>query len=222
MNNFDIGSKKYTIILFAIFIAFVLVIIKAFDYIPEEQEVQNPANVNQALLQNYQAQQNVQEESDEQTADEKTEKKELNIDLRNDIDIPKEVEQMESTPTEKLEPLEENSAKVSVEQGVESRFTLAQKYRDEKQYIKALEEYKQIAESESDVHIQARCYEEIANVYGIVKRYGTALSFAQKAYNMEPTTNREMLLSRLYYKTGDLDKATKRMNNVLKREFSDD
>lgn len=222
MNNFDIGSKKYTIILFAIFIAFVLVIIKAFDYIPEEQDVQNPAKVTQALSRNYQVEQNVQKESEEQIADEETENRELNIDLRNDVDIPKEVEPAESTPTEKLEQLEENSAKVSVEQDVESRFMLAQKYRNEKQYIKALDEYKQIVESESDVHVQARCYEEMANVYGIVKRYGTALSFAQKAYNMEPTTNREMLLSRLYYKTGDLDKATKRMNNVLKREFSDD
>ena len=55
-----------------------------------------------------------------------------------------------------------------------------------------------------------------------MKRYGTALSYAQKAYNTYPTSSREMLLARLYYKTGDLDKATKRMNNVLQRDFASD
>jgi hypothetical protein len=62
----------------------------------------------------------------------------------------------------------------------------------------------------------------MADVYGIVKRYGTALSYAQRAYNAAPTTSREMLIARLYYKTGEIDKATKRVNNILQRDFSND
>ena len=56
----------------------------------------------------------------------------------------------------------------------------------------------------------------------IVKKYGSAMSYAQKAYNLSPSTNRELLLARLYYKTGDVDKATKRVNNILQRDFSID
>lgn len=230
MNNFDLSSKKYTIILFVIMIAFALMIIKAFDYLPEESNDVNSPDMNQALnLQNRQFKQKIQEkQSVDEEEETETVKKELNIDLQSSIDIPEEIDKPAQLPSEnieniaKIEPLEEPSPKISTEQQLELRFFAAQKYCEEKQYVKALEEYKQIAESESSVHVQARCYEEMANIYGIVKRYGTALSYAQRAYNMEPTTNREMLLSRLYYKTGDLDKATKRMNNVLKREFSED
>ena len=50
--------------------------------------------------------------------------------------------------------------------------------------------------------------------------YGSALSAAQRAYNLAPSSHREVLLARLYYKTGDIDKATSRVNNVLRRDFS--
>lgn len=219
MNNFDLGSKKYMIIILAIFMAFALVIIKAFDYLPDSQDEANVADINRAVeMRNQPMVQNTEESQEEQT-----DKKEFNVDLQSSVNVPEEARP--SAPAqpeelEKIEPVEESSNNLSAEQQLELRFLTAQKYKDEKQYVKALEEYQSIAAA-ANSHTQARCYEEIANVYGIVKRYGTALSYAQKAYNMEPTSQREMLLARLYYKTGDLDKATKRMNNVLHREFAE-
>ena len=59
----------------------------------------------------------------------------------------------------------------------------------------------------------------MAIVYAISKRYGSAISAAQRAYNIAPTSNREMLLARLYYKTGDTERATAKANNVLRRDF---
>ena len=225
MNNFDLESKKYMIILLAIFLAFALVVIKAFDYIPDEP--QDGANIKQEQVLNVQEKpikQKYTEEQEEQP--EQTKKRGLNVDLRNHVDIiPEESAPLKvSQPMEleTIEPVNENSNNLSSEQQLELKLLEVQKLVDTKQYVKALEEYKSIAESVSDTHTKARCYEEMANIYGIVKRYGTALSYAQKAYNTEPTSNREMLLARLYYKTGDLDKATKRMNNVLQREFSED
>lgn len=219
MNNFDLGSKKYMIIILAIFMAFALVIIKAFDYLPDSQDEANSADINRAVeMRNQPMVQNTEESQEEQI-----DKKEFNVDLQSSVNVPEEARP--SAPAqpeelEKIEPVEESSNNLSAEQQLELRFLTAQKYKDEKQYVKALEEYQSIAAA-ANSHTQARCYEEIANVYGIVKRYGTALSYAQKAYNMEPTSQREMLLARLYYKTGDLDKATKRMNNVLHREFAE-
>lgn len=220
MNNFDLGSKKYMIIILAIFMAFALVIIKAFDYLPESQDEANSADINRAIemRNNRSITQNTEESQEEQT-----DKKEFNVDLQSSVNVPEEARP--SAPAqpeelEKIEPVEESSNNLSAEQQLELRFLTAQKYKDEKQYVKALEEYQSIAAA-ANSNTKARCYEEIANVYGIVKRYGTALSYAQKAYNMEPTSQREMLLARLYYKTGDLNKATKRMNNVLHREFSE-
>ena len=43
-----------------------------------------------------------------------------------------------------------------------------------------------------------------------------------KAFNLSPNSHRELLLAKLYYKTGDTYKATQRINNILQREFADD
>ena len=121
------------------------------------------------------------------------------------------------------EPMESiDNQELTPEEQVEKVFATAYKLRSEKQFVKALEEYKKIPELTSDSNLVARSYEETATIYAIVKRYGTALSYAQKAYNMSPSSSREMLLARIYYKTGEIDKATTRINNVLKRDFAAD
>lgn len=83
----------------------------------------------------------------------------------------------------------------------------------------AAEVYVNMAESASSADEKADLYEAASTSYGMAKRYGTALAYAQKAYNMSPSTNREVLLARLYYKTGDYSKANDRMNNVMRRDF---
>jgi tetratricopeptide (TPR) repeat protein len=96
---------------------------------------------------------------------------------------------------------------------------LAIQHKNEKQYTKAIMEFKKAASMYDKNDQRATCYAEISDIYAISKRYGTALSYAQQAYNMSPSTNRELMLARLYYKTGDIDKATKRVNNILQRDF---
>ena len=86
-------------------------------------------------------------------------------------------------------------------------------------YQEAIKDYQKAYDLADNNEEKALCYEGISNVYAKQKRYGSALSYAQKAYNMYPNTSREILLARLYYKTGDLNRATIRMNNVLKRDF---
>ena len=95
----------------------------------------------------------------------------------------------------------------------------ALKYKNSKEYTKALDEYTNVLKNTSDNDVKAICYQEISYIYAINKRYGTELSYAQQAYNLVPNSERELLLARLYYKTGDIDKASKRVNNVLKRDF---
>ncbi len=227
MSNFDFESKKVNIIILLIFIGFALVIIKAFDYLPDsDNDMQNVRNadVNKVMdmhgRQNQEETQQVQEPETEQET--QNQNNDFNVDLSRDVTPqPAEVK-----PTEPIEPIEEVSAapiqETSAVSEIDMKFINAQKLKDEKQYVKAIEEYKSIAEQNTAPQVTSRCYEEIANIYGIMKRYGTALSYAQKAYNTYPTSSREMLLARLYYKTGDLDKATKRMNNVLQRDFASD
>lgn len=141
-------------------------------------------------------------------------------------------EHNEHPAEENLEPLENLPEEVSEANGEseqhveevtpESLMDKASALRRDRDYVKAIEMYKKAAELSGDSAIQAKCYEEMAMLYGMVKRYGTALAYAQKAYNLFPSTSRELLLARLYYKTGDIDKATRRVNNILQRDFTVD
>ena len=130
---------------------------------------------------------------------------------------------------EKLEPLEtlsEEAASANVEteelSESESLIKQAENLKNDHDYAGAIDLYKRAAELSGDSAIQAECYEEMAMLYGMIKRYGTALAYAQKAYNLSPSTGRELLLARLYYKTGDADKAARRVNNILQRDFTVD
>ena len=221
--------------LLLICLVFFILIIKAFEYIPMTDKDaivsrNNIENLNKPAEENAEEQQNNQNEQ--------TEKPTLDVKLTPDfVDKQKNEVQTDATkttkPLENITDLPENtiatnnseetkSIELTPEEKADKILLAAQKYKKDKQYVKALEEYQKIPTITNDTTTIARSYEEIATIYAIVKRYGTALSYAQKAYNMSPSSSREMLLARLYYKTGDIDKATKRINNVLQRDFSSD
>ena len=204
-------------------VAFFVVIARAFQYIPNQDnnQIVQPKieDINSTSNSSSEEENIAQEETTTPTEEEQkapVEKEKVsqkpNEELENIEDLPKEAAAENTQAEPELTP----------EEKAEKTFFTAQKYKKEKQYVKALEEYKKISEITNDTATIARSYEEIATIYAIVKRYGTALSYAQKAYNMAPSSSREMLLARLYYKTGDIDKATRRINNVLQRDFSAD
>lgn len=236
MNKYiESNSKKFLIMLLLICLVFFILIIKAFEYIPMTDKDaivsrNNIENLNKPAEENAEEQQNNQNEQ--------TEKPTLDVKLTPDF-VDKQKNEVQTDATKTTEPLENitdlpedtiatnnseetKSIELTPEEKADKILLAAQKYKKDKQYVKALEEYQKIPTITNDTTTIARSYEEIATIYAIVKRYGTALSYAQKAYNMSPSSSREMLLARLYYKTGDIDKATKRINNVLQRDFSSD
>lgn len=232
-NNLDINSKKFLIILVVMMLAFVLLIIKAFDIMGKANEDPLRPQVNMSEVGELG---DVNQATDGQQNENNTAN--INTDVEHHVSFVEEEQQKESQPanttnnqtiTEPLAPINENNnveeskpTSLTKAQETELMFLDAQKLKDEKQYVKALEEYKSILEKNIDSNTNARCYEEMAGIYSIVKRYGTALSYAQKAYSIAPSSNRELLIARLYYKTGDIDKATKKINNILQRDFSVD
>lgn len=235
-DNLDLNSKKFMIIMLAMLAIFFLAIVKAFDFMEshqqdEDNQSQVTTNVNRTentQTQDVQPQVN-NEQPQEQQQGYQEPKRGLNVDIQRSVnakDSYNEELKPINEPMQEISPEPEqtrsNDRNLSAAQEIELQFLEAQKYKNSKQYVKAIEEYKAIAAQSTDTNVTARCYEEMADVYGIVKRYGTALSYAQKAYNLAPTSQREMQLARLYYKTGDIDKATKRVNNVLQRDFANE
>lgn len=240
MNKYIVSnSKKFLVLLVLICVVFLIVIIKAFEYIPvtDDDAIISRNNIENI---NKPAQDEAEQATNENA--ENKEKKTLDITLTPDFvqkpktETPKEekvaesLENITDLPSDAVEANSDGSDAVQAEKKVEltpeekaeKTFLTAQKYKRDRQFVKALQEYQKIPAITNDTSMVARSYEEIATIYAIVKKYGTALSYAQKAYNMSPSSSREMLLARLYYKTGDIDKATRRINNVLQRDFSSD
>ena len=191
---------------------FVLVIWRAFSFLP-------PENNGVEALSNYVNETSVPSDednnSDENTVnstsndDNKTTETVNNANSEN-LDAPPVPSEMISEPAESETPSEEDNK------------TKAENYKKAGDYLKAAETYASMADAETEADKKADLYEAASQAYGMGKRYGTALSYAQRAYNLSPSTSREVLLARLYYKTGDIDKANDRMNNVLRRDFSAD
>lgn len=232
-NSLDVNSKKFLIILVIIMLVFVLLIIKAFDIMGKASEEPLKPQINMSEVDDENDNQTEQEQSDENNTANKEVDVEHHVSFVEEqprVSQPAETSKNPQMITEPLAPINENGNVVEENkvpsltkaQETELMFLDAQKLKDEKQYVKALEEYKAILEKNISNETNARCYEEMAGIYSIVKRYGTALSYAQKAYSIAPSSNRELLIARLYYKTGDIDRATKKINNILQRDFSID
>lgn len=209
MNKFDSRMMTFWGSLILICLVFLIIVWHAFSYLPKDTS--NSFEQYEELAQ----QETVSNENEEKTAEQADEDF-----SEEDIDEPV----ISSKPKNNLEIIldneliENNGKKDNTNQNLLEK---ARELKSNKNYSEAIEEYNKIITSSDDAKLKAICYEEAAIIYALNKRYGSALSNAQRAYNMAPTSSREILLARLYYKTGDVEKATLRMNNVLKRDFGE-
>lgn len=225
MNNLDLSSKRFLIILIIILLLFFMIIVVAFDFLnkhADEDSFTQQDNYSETI--GFSEKQEPVQESRNDVPEEETHHvsfettpEEQNENYNNRTST---VEENGIVPINESENKEDST--LSVTQNSEMLFAEAQKLKNEKQYVKALEEYKSILDKNINNETNAKCYEEMANIYAVVKRYGSALSYAQKAYSTSPSSARELLIARIYYKTGDVDKATKKINNILQRDFSAD
>lgn len=222
MNNFDLGSKKYMIILMALCLILVLLVVKAFDMAPSSDKENYTPAANAPVANTVPETANSVNTNSSVQTDEPVAQEEQTSTIE-------QTQNANAEPTEGITPIDgasENAAavedgerKLAQDEELELQFYNIEKYVKNSQFDRALAEYNAILKDAPNVDITARCYEEMAKIYGVTKRYGTAISYAQKAYNMSPTSSREMLIARLYYKTGDKQSAEERISNILEREF---
>lgn len=217
MNKFDISTAKFTSLIAGLCFIFIVLVWHAFDYLPTNE-------IN-----------DIHQIKDEQKLAPDTETKDIEIEedaddekLENVVEKVQRVEfekkEIDITEAKPLETIYENAPEVKTIDNIikdyNSDLDRARELRNKQQYMEAVAEYQNTISNTEDKALQAQCYEEVAIMYATLQKYDTALSVAQKAYNTKPSTSREVLLARLYYKNGNIDKATSRINNVLRREFS--
>lgn len=225
MQNFDLESARKYIILIIISACFVLLVWHAFEYLPKEETELKNITEQETVDENY-IQDPSSSDSEEQENSVDNDESESNDES---IESEKVVDQQEiNKNTDKftlLENIPEGEQISSNEQSAENFaqvFDKACELKTKGEFAEAIKEYMSALVLAKTDEERARCYEETAYIYAKSHKYGSALSAAEKAFNSYPTTSRELLLARLYYKSGNQEKANVRMNNILNRDFAQD
>ena len=220
MNTFELKITKFLLIIAGICTLFTVVVMHAYQYLPQEptkyySQENTVQNTSQETLENNNPEQDFAISSQEENIElEQLERVSEGAYLRK-LEQEREIER--NRDREKIRAQFNNDESYSQEDLLKR----AERLKDKGDYSEAIKSYQEASDIANEKE-KAFCYEQIATIHAIEKHYGTALSFAQKAYNIYPNTQREILLARLYYKTGKIDKATNRINNILKRDFEQD
>lgn len=220
MNTFELKITKFLLIIAGICTLFTVVVMHAYQYLPQEptkyySQENTVQNTSQETLENNNPEKDFAKSSQEENIElEQLERVREEAYLRR-LEQEREIER--NRDREKIRAQFNNDESYSQEDLLKR----AERLKDKGDYSEAIKSYQEALNTANEKE-KAFCYEQIATIHAIEKHYGTALSFAQKAYNIYPNTQREILLARLYYKTGNIDKATNRINNILKRDFEQD
>ena len=227
-EKYDFNSKKYMWMLILVCLLFFIVVMKAFQYLPvtdKSEAVREKTAAETPVVVQPDDETKVQEEAQKKLeAEEKYKKDHKSGRIVFKDSYTPEIEDIEA-PKSALDeelPKSEEQAQVALtdeELALRAIINGKRNLRDRK-YTEALTEYQKVPSLTSDSELIAMSYEGISQIYAISKRYGTALSFAAKAYNTSPSTSREMLIARIYYRAGNTENAVTRVNNLLKRDFA--
>ncbi len=230
-KNIDFDTRKYLILLTIVCVLFVIAIVKAFDYLPQKEETQIEQVVSKEINTSSQRNKVLKEEQNDNTDEDDEDNNEDNdennsedIETTNDdsvefveVDTPSGAGIKESAITNQNQT--SKSELTSEEKALKALFA-AYKAKKADDLKTAIEEFQKVETLTDDKELIASSYEGISQIYAANRRFGTALSFALKANNMSPNYSREILVAKIYYKTGDIEKATKIVTDLLKRDFT--
>lgn len=221
MNKFKFESAKSlsVIAIICILVLFIILVRNAFSYLPETEEKFNNTEVNliqkeKTVVKSAPIDEKEVDNDDELDSDPIIEEENIDIfSAQQQNEKFKEITELEIIDEKQLD--EKNSP----EENFDDLLNKVEVLKEENKYLEAIGLLETILLKANDDSTKLKCFDEIAFLQAKLKHYGSALSYAQKAYNLEPISDREVLLARLYYKVGDTNRAQMRMMNVLKREF---
>lgn len=225
-NNFDFNSKKYIILLVVICLVFVMFIVKAFDYLPDNEVIDS--NDNEIENINTPSKINTTENSDNTVVLKPKKNQKSGVLYRSKLSLTEEqpnIEEIdapidiveESVPNDNIN--ENSNQQLSPDLIALQSIINARNLANKNDLASALEEYKKVLSSQVNNEIKAEALEGIATLYAKNKKYGTALTFAGKAYSTSPSLSRDILIAKIYYSAGKTETAITRLNDILRHGF---
>lgn len=230
MGNFDLKNSRMLIILAIICLAFIGLVWNAFSYLPANNDMQKSVSLNTSDEIDKEDDTNLDQEDFDQ--DEQTDETSYDNEVDDEVELEfqrkierqrKEEQEMlkesQQQVTETFDNNERPNAEFLQPNNFDNLYSQADSEVSANNLTEAVNLYKKACESASNNEDKAKCYEKIARIYAVTKRYGTALAYAQKAYLAQATHSRELLLAKLYYKTGDKEKANRKIESLLLKDF---
>ena len=227
MHKFDIRTARYIVVIIGICLVFMLVIAHAYSYLPANTNYQKLSEKTTPLpTDDIDVTSNSDVETTEDIENNKSSDLESGVEesATNSL-ITKNDNYASLPPVSKPVANTDLITDIPVEESADNENDLiktiqsAKMFVSQKQYVEALKEYNNALALTEDANVKADCYEGIALINAITKRYGTALVNAQKAYQLSPTANRELLIARLFYKVGQFDKANERVSRIMNKDI---
>lgn len=217
MNKFNLESIKFASVIVIICLLFIMLVWNAFKYLPKDDD-NNYQEISVSKEERF-----LEEDTLKNDASEEIEESEEDIsdEVGNSFNENIQKKQQEKFFIVKDETINEEvlNKENSVNDNIQEMINNAKSLKSENKLDEAISTLESASSLTEDNNVKVECFDEIATIHAKNKRYGSALSYAQKSYNLNPTNEREILLARLYYKIGDTNRAQVRMMNVLKRDF---
>ena len=226
-----INSKKYIILLFSICIIFLILVAKAFEYLPSanntniNKETEAGTQSNNDQNDNYNENENSEytDDDDGYTEEERRNRKNLSnnsshSNMQEDVD---EVEAPRGSVHESNININNNydtnnaQDEIAVKAYLNARNLLSEGKRAE-----ALTEFENAQYLTQNKELLALIYQGIALTYANEKIYETALSYANKAVNISPSLAGQVLIVKIYKASGQTEQAKIKLNNIIQQEFT--
>lgn len=235
------NSKKYIFLLVIICMVFGFLIIKAFDYLPDNQveDIDNTetSNINKIIDNTTNKNYNGKDSEDEEHEDDSYSEKKINTKsgiLYQDpltVNSQEQIEEINAphgsinettiyNEEENNNHDNENAQGLSNDEKALRAIINARKLTKAGNQTDAINSYNKVQELTQDNELLSEAYEGIAELYAKDKKYGSALTFAAKAYKASPSLSGELLIAKIYYSAGKTDTAITRVNNMVKRGFT--
>ena len=228
MDKFDIRSAK----LIGIFVVVILLTVSYLGYISSVYEKRSEKTKNEIVVQDVKSEENTEEKSavddeaeyiEEKDAVKEEKYEEVRHLYRDDSLNFDEEEKPSKKAFKELEPIDDgkdisSDSNIGTDE-LSKVLSEAAENQTNKNYEVAIAAYKKAVELTDDKFVQADCYESLADIFAQTKKYGSAMGYAQKAYNIKVTPKREFMLAKLYYKTGSTERALQKAEEIFKKDF---
>ena len=226
MDKFDIRSAK----LIGIFVIVILLTVSYLGYISTAYEKRSEKVKQDTKIEEVKSEEKTVANQDAEYAEEKDaveeEKYEEVRNLYRDDSLNfDEEEKPAKKQFKELEPIDDsNGISPNLDMGADvlsKTLSEAAENQSNKNYEVAIVAYKKAVELTDDKFVKADCYESLADIFAQTKKYGSAMGYAQKAYNIKVTPKREFMLAKLYYKTGSTERALQKAEEIFKKDFAE-